>query len=446
MAIQVNYAKSGKVHIAYRTLGEGPMDLVVVPGWVSHLEASWDDPLVWRFVEHLASFSRLIWFDKRGTGLSDPVSEENLPTLEMRMEDVHAVLDAVGSSKAALFGISEGGPMCALFAATYPERTSALIMHGCYAKWIKSPEYPWAPTREQHEAVSVAFEQNWGTPIGLEVIGPSVANDEHCRNWWTRNLRMGASPSSAIALYRMNIEIDIRSVLTSIRVPTLILHREGDRLIKVENSRYMATRIPDAKYVELKGVDHLPFIGDFETVLAEIEEFLTGARPVVSIDRVLSTVLFADIVGSTEHAMSIGDSRWSDFLGWFHQYVGKEIDRFRGRLIDTVGDGVFACFDGPARGIRCAVALRNRMDDLGIQLRAGLHTGECEIVGDKLAGVAVNIGARIAAMAEVGEILVSSTVRDLVAGAGLRFENRGRHTLKGLQEEWELHAFVEESV
>ena len=249
---------------------------------------------------------------------------------------------------------------------------------------------------------------------------------------------MGASPSSGIALYRMNIEIDIRSVLTSIRVPTLILHREGDRLIKVENSRYMATRIPDAKYVELKGVDHLPFIGDFETVLAEIEEFLTGARPVVSIDRVLSTVLFADVVGSTEHAMSIGDSRWRDLLGWFHQYVGKEIDRFRGRLIDTVGDGVFACFDGPARGIRCAVALRNRMADLGIQLRAGLHTGECEIVGDKLAGVAVNIGARIAAMAEAGEILVSSTVRDLVAGAGLSFENRGRHTLKGLQEKWEL--------
>jgi class 3 adenylate cyclase len=422
------------------------MDLVVVPGWVSHLEASWDDPLVWRFVERLASFSRLILFDKRGTGLSDPVSEENLPTLEMRMEDVHAVLDAVGSSKAALLGISEGGPMCALFAATYAERTSALIMSGCYAKWIKSPDYPWAPTREQHEAASVAFEQNWGTPIGLEVIAPSVANDEHCRNWWARNLRMGASPSSGIALYRMNIEIDIRSVLTSIRVPTLILHREGDRLIKVENSRYMATRIPDAKYVELKGVDHLPFIGDFETVLAEIEEFLTGARPVASIDRVLATVLFADVVGSTEHAVSIGDSRWRDLLGWFHQYVGQEIDRFRGRLIDTAGDGVFARFDGPARAVRCAAALRNRMADLGIQLRAGLHTGECEIVGDKLAGVAVNIGARIAAMAEAGEILVSSTVRDLVAGAGLRFENRGRHTLKGLQEEWELHAFVEESV
>jgi pimeloyl-ACP methyl ester carboxylesterase len=445
MATQVNYAKSGKVHIAYRTVGEGPMDLVVVPGWVTHLEAHWDDPLVWRFAERLASFSRLILFDKRGTGLSDPVSEENLPTLEMRMEDVHAVLDAVGSSKAALLGISEGGPMCALFAATYSERTSALVMSGCYPKWIRDTDYPWAPTREQHEAAFVAYEQNWGTPIGFKVVAPSVANDEQCRNWWARNLRLGASPSSGIALYRMNIDIDIRDILPSIRVPTLILHREGDRLINVENSRYMATRIPEAKYVELKGVDHLPWFGDSETVLAEIEEFLTGVRPVASIDRVLSTILFVDVVGSTERAVSIGDSRWRDLLGWFHQYVGQETDRFRGRLIDTAGDGVFASFDGPARAVRCAAALRNRMAGLGIKLRAGLHTGECEIVGDKLAGVAVHIGARIAATAEAGEILVSSTVRDLVAGSGLRFVSRGPRMLKGLQEERELHA-VEERV
>jgi len=445
MATQVNYAKSGKVHIAYRTVGEGPMDLVVVPGWVTHLEATWDDPLVWRFAERLASFSRLILFDKRGTGMSDPVFEENLPTLEMRMEDVHAVLDAVGSSKAALLGISEGGPMCALFAATYSKRTSALVMSGCYPKWIRDSDYPWAPTREQHEAAFVAYEQNWGTPMGLKVAAPSVAKDEQCRNWWARSLRMGASPGSGIALYRMNIEIDIRDILPSIRVPTLILHREGDRLINVENSRYMATRIPDAKYVELKGVDHLPWFGDSEAVLAEIEEFLTGVRPVAPIDRVLSTVLFVDIVGSTELAVSIGDSRWRDLLGWFHQYVGQEIDRFRGHLIDTVGDGVFASFDGPARGVRCAVALRNRVAKLGIKLRAGLHTGECEVVGDKLAGVAVNIGARIAATAEAGEILVSSTVKDLVAGSGLRFVSRGRRMLKGLQEEWELHA-VEERV
>lgn len=440
MTTPVKYAKNGKVHIAYRTVGKGPLDLVVVPGWVTHLEAHWDDPVVWRFAERLASFSRLILFDKRGTGLSDPVAEENLPTLEMRMEDVHAVLNAVGSSKAALLGISEGGSMCALFAATYPERASALVMSGCYPKWIRAADYPWAPTREDHEAAFLAYERNWGTPIGFKIVAPSVANDEQCRNWWARNLRLGASPTSGIALYRMNIEIDIRNVLSSIHVPTLLLHREGDRLINVEKSRYMATRIPGAKYVELKGVDHLPWFGDSETVLAEIEEFLTGMRPVASIERVLSTVLFVDVVGSTEHAVSIGDSRWRDVLGLFHQCARQEIDRFRGRLISTAGDGIFANFDGPARAVRCAMALRERVDGIGLKLRTGLHTGECEVVGDNLAGIAVHIGARIAATAEIGEILASSTVKDLVAGSGLHFASRGRRALKGLREEWELHA------
>lgn len=440
MATQIKYAKSGNVHIAYRAIGEGPIDLVVVPGWVTHLEAHWEDPLVWRFAERLTSFSRLILFDKRGTGLSDPVSQENLPTLEMRMEDVHAVLDAVGSEKAALFGISEGGPMCALFAATYPERTSALIMSGCYAKWIKDTDYPWAPTREEHQAAFVAYESKWGTPIGFKTVAPSVGDDEQCRNWWARNLRLGASPGAGIALYKMNIEIDIRGVLPSIRVPTLLLHRDGDRLINVENSRYMARQIPDAKYVELKGVDHLPWFGDSGAVLDQIEEFLTGVRPIVANERILSTVLFVDIVGSTERASSIGDSRWRDLLNTFHQHTRQELERFRGRLIDTAGDGVFASFDGPARAVRCAGALRDRLTGLGIKVRSGLHTGECEISGDKLAGVAVHIGARVAAAAEAGEILVSSTVKDLVSGSGIRFVNRGRRALKGLEGEWELHA------
>lgn len=440
MALQIKYAKSGKIHIAYRVVGEGPIDLVVVPGWVTHLEAHWEDPLVWRFAERLAAFSRLILFDKRGTGLSDPVSEDNLPTLEQRMEDVHAVLDAVGSTKAALFGISEGGPMCALFAATYPERTSALVMSGCYAKWIRDADYPWAPTREEHEAAFVAYERNWGTPIGFKTVAPSVANDERCRNWWARNLRLGASPGAGVALYRMNIEIDIRGVLPSIRVPTLIVHREGDRLIDVGNSRYMASQIRGAKYVELKGVDHLPWFGDSETVLDEIEEFLTGVRPLAAIERILATVLFVDVVGSTEHALSLGDSRWRDLLNTFYQHVRQELDRFRGRLIDTAGDGVFASFDGPARAVRCARAVRDRVASLGIEVRAGLHTGECEIAGDKLAGVAVHVGARVAAAAEPGEILVSSTVKDLVAGSGLHFVSRGRRTLKGLPDEWDLYA------
>ncbi|MEW5862685.1 MAG: adenylate/guanylate cyclase domain-containing protein [Pseudomonadota bacterium] len=440
MPSQVRYAKNGKVHIAYRVIGEGPLDLVVVPGWVTHLEATWDDPLVWRFAQRLASFSRLILFDKRGTGLSDPVSEENLPTLEMRMEDVHAVLDAAGASRAALLGISEGGSMCALFAATYPERTSALVMFGCYAKWIRDSDYPWAPTREEHEAAFTAYERHWGTPIGFKVIAPSVANDEQCRDWWARNLRLGASPASGIALYRMNIEIDIRGVLPSIRVPTLILHRSGDRLVDAANSRYMAAHIPGAKYCELKGVDHLPWFGDAEFVLGEIQEFLTGIRPAASIDRVLSTILFVDVVGSTERVASIGDARWRDLLGLFHQHVSQEIDRFRGRVIDTAGDGVFASFDGPARAIRCAIALRDRVNAIGIKVRAGLHTGECEVAGDKLAGIAVHIGARVAQLASTGEILVSRTVKDLVAGSGLRFMGRGRHLLKGLQEELELYA------
>jgi pimeloyl-ACP methyl ester carboxylesterase len=445
MTFKFQYAKNGKVHIAYRVLGEGPLDLLVVPGWVTHLEAHWDDPLVWRFAERLASFSRLILFDKRGTGMSDPVSEDDLPTLETRMEDVHAVLDEVGSSKAALLGISEGGPMCALFAATYPERTRALVMSGCYPKWVRDADWPWAMTREEHEASCAAYEQKWGTPIGFRVVAPSAANDEQSRNWWARNLRMGASPASGIALYRMNIEIDIRSVLPAIRVPTLILHREGDGLIKVENSRYMAAHIPGAKYVELKGADHLPWFGDSETVLAEIEEFLTGARPAAAIERVLSTILFVDVVGSTESAVSVGDSRWRDILGLFHRHVAQEIERNRGRLIDTAGDGVFASFDGPARAVRCAAAVRDRVRGIGMNVRTGVHTGECEVAGDKLAGVAVHIGARIAATADAGEILVSSTVRDLVAGSGLRFVSRGRRRLKGFEDEFELHA-VEERV
>jgi class 3 adenylate cyclase/pimeloyl-ACP methyl ester carboxylesterase len=428
------------VHIAYRVVGEGPIDLVVVPGWVTHLEAHWEHPLVWRFAERLAGFSRLILFDKRGTGLSDPVSQENLPTLEMRMEDLHAVLNAVGSTKTALLGISEGGPMCALFAATYPERTSALIMSSCYPKWIRDEDYPWAPTREEHEAAFVAYEANWGTPIGFKTVAPSVGADEGCRNWWARNLRLGASPGAGIALYRMNIEIDIRAVLPSIRVPTLILHREGDRLINVGNSRYMASRIPGAKYIELSGVDHLPWFGDSEAVLDPIEEFLTGMRPVEGKDRVLCTVLFIDIVESTERALTMGDSRWRDLLRTFYQEVNQELDRFRGRLIDTAGDGVFAAFDGPARAVRCASAVRERLQRIGLRVRSGLHTGECEVVGDKFAGVAVHIGARVAAAAQPDEILVSSTVKDLVAGSGLGFQSRGRHVLKGLADEFELFA------
>lgn len=436
----VKYAKNDGVHIAYQVLGDGPIDLVLVHGWVSHLELNWDEPSIARFLERLAGFSRLIVFDKRGTGLSDRVAESALPTLEQRMEDMRAVLDAVGSRRSALMGISEGGPMCALFAAAHAERTVALIMCGSYPRWIRDDDCPWAMTREQHEAAATAFERGWGTPVGFKTIAPTSSADERYRNWWARYLRMGASPSAGVTLYRMNIEIDIRSLLPAIRVPTLLLHRVGDRLISVEASRYMARRIPGARLVELHGDDHLVFLGDSETVLGEIQEFLTGARQPAAQETTLATVMFVDIAGSTEKAAALGDARWRDLLAAFHQAVRRELDHQRGRLIDTAGDGVFASFDGPARAIRCASAIRDRVGELGLSIRAGVHTGECQIAGDKLAGMAVHIGARVAASAQPGCVLVSSTVKDLVVGSGLRFSDLGFHTFKGVPGEWRLYA------
>jgi pimeloyl-ACP methyl ester carboxylesterase len=434
----IKYAKNGGVHIAYQVLGDGPIDLVFVHGWVSHLELNWEEPTIARFLERLAEFSRLILFDKRGTGLSDRVAEHELPTLEQRMEDMRAVLDAVGSSRSALMGISEGGPMCALFAATHAERTAALIMCGSYARWIRDDDCPWAMTREQHEAAAAAFERGWGTPVGFKTVAPTSSKDERFRNWWARYLRMGASPGAGVTLYRMNYEIDIRSLLPAIRVPTLLLHRSGDRLISVEASRYMARRIPGVRLVELPGDDHLVFLGDSETVVGEIQEFLTGARQPAAQDTTLATVMFVDIAGSTEKAAALGDARWRDLLAAFLNAVRQELDRHRGRLIDTAGDGAFASFDGPARAIRCATAIRDRAESLGLAVRAGVHTGECQIAGEKLAGMAVHIGARVAAGAQAGQVRVSGTVKDLVAGAGLRFADLGMHTLKGVPDEWRL--------
>jgi pimeloyl-ACP methyl ester carboxylesterase len=439
MRAQTKYAKAGDVHIAYQVVGEGPIDLVVVPGWVTHLEVQyWEEPSIARFFERLASFARLILFDKRGTGLSDRVARNDLPTLEQRMEDLHAVMDAAGSRRAALFGISEGGPMSALFAATYPERTSALVMSGCYAKWIRADDYPWAPTRADHEAAFDAYERNWGTPIGFKTVAPSAANDESARSWWARNLRLGASPADGIALYRMNIEIDIRPVLPTIAVPTLILHRTGDRLINVGNGRYLAEHIPGARYVELEGADHLPWFGDANIVLGEVQEFLTGVRPADEHERMLATVLFADIAGSTEQIAAIGDAAWRKRLDAFHRSARQQLDRFRGRLIDTAGDGVFATFDGPARAVRCGIALSHELKSAGIAIRGGVHTGEVEKMGEKVGGLAVHIGARVMGLAQPGEVLVSSTVKDIVAGSGLRFDARGTQVLKGIPGEWRL--------
>lgn len=440
MRPETKYARSGEVHIAYQVVGEGPADLVLVPGWISHLEHQWEDPAHARFLERLASFSRLISFDKRGTGLSDRVADNALPTLEQRMDDVRAVMDAVGCSRAALLGISEGGPMSALFAATYPERTSALVMYGTYARRIRDEEYPWAPTREDHEAAVAAYYKEWGAPIRLQQFAPSVADDEQWRQWWARHLRLAASPSAGVALYRMNMEIDVRHILPTISVPTLILHRSADRVADAGGARYMAAQIPGAKYVEQPGADHLPWLGDAESLAGEVQEFLTGVRPAADVDRVLVTVLFIDIVGSSERAAALGDARWRDLLSRFHESVRRETARFRGRILDTAGDGVFASFDGPARAIRCASAIRDAVATLGLRVRAGLHTGECEVAGEKVAGIAVHIGARVAASAEPGETLVTAMVRDLVAGSGLRFADRGSHTLKGVAGNWHLFA------
>jgi pimeloyl-ACP methyl ester carboxylesterase len=437
---ETKYARSGEVHIAYQVVGDGPLDLVLVPGWISHIEHQWEDPAHAHFLERLASFSRLITFDKRGTGLSDRVAESALPTLEQRMDDVRAVMDAVGCSRAALVGVSEGGPMSALFAATYPERTVALVMYGTYARRIRDTDYPWAPTGEEASAVLAAYQQNWGTPFRLEVFAPSVANDERWRQWWARHQRLAASPGAGVALARMNIEIDIREILPSISVPTLVLHRTDDRLAHIEGARYMAARIPGAKCVEQPGDDHLPWLGDADALVAEIQEFLTGVRPAADVDRVLATVMFCDIVGSTERVAALGDARWRDLLTRFHELVRRETSRFRGRIIDTAGDGMLASFDGPARAIRCASSIRDAANALGLQVRSGLHTGECEKAGDKFAGIAVHIGARVAATAQPDETLVTSTVKDLVAGSGLRFADRGAHSLKGVAGSWHLFA------
>ncbi|BAC52957.1 bll7692 [Bradyrhizobium diazoefficiens USDA 110] len=351
MVPATHYAKSGDVHIAYQVVGDGPIDLVLVHGWISHLEYQWEDPALARFLNRLASFSRLIVFDKRGTGLSDRVAESALPTLEMRMDDIRAVMDAAGSNRAVIFGISEGGPLSTLFAATYPGRTAALIMYGAYAKWIRTDDYPWGPTREQHEAAFNAYEKHWGTPIGLKTLAPSAANDERVRQWWAQFMRIAASPGAGITLYRMNVEVDIRAILPTIRVPTLILHRRGDRLQPCEGARYMAGQIPGAKFVELPGDDHMLWIGDADSLLAEIQEFLTGETPMLEADRVLATVLFIDVVQSTQRATEIGDSRWRDLVDNYHQLVSKEVARLGGRVVNTAGDGVFATFDGPARAI-----------------------------------------------------------------------------------------------
>jgi len=429
----VRYAKSGDVHIAYQVIGSGPLDLVFVPGFISHVDLVWDEPHWAGFLERLAAFTRLIRFDKRGTGLSDRVA--TIPTLEERMDDVRAVMDAVGSERAAFFGVSEGGPMSLLFAASYPERTRALALYGSYALFSTAVMGP-----EQMAAFEARVEQSWGTGASVAAFAPSLAEDEAFRRWWARFERMGGSPAAVIRLMRMNSEIDIRHALPAIRVPTLIMHRTGDMRVRVEAGRFLARHIAGARFVELAGDDHLFCAGDAGAILDEIEEFLTGSRPAAEPDRVLATVLFTDIVDSTARAAAAGDHAWRKLLESHHHCVRRELARFRGREIKTMGDGFLATFDGPARGARCAAAIRAAVHDLGIEVRAGLHTGEIELMPDDIGGIAVHIASRIADLAGPGEILSSAVLKDLVAGSGLRFEDRGAHALKGLSENVRVYA------
>jgi pimeloyl-ACP methyl ester carboxylesterase/DNA-binding winged helix-turn-helix (wHTH) protein/class 3 adenylate cyclase len=438
-APETRYAASGDVNIAYQVIGDAPLDLVFVMGWVSHLEYFWEELSFARFLSRLASFSRLILFDKRGTGLSDRVPVGELPTLEQRMDDVRAVMEAVGSERAALVGVSEGGPMCSLFAASYPEKTTALVMIGTYAKRIWDPEYPWAPTTEHRQAFFEEMHRHWGGPVGLEERAPSMVADQRFRDWWATYLRMGASPGAALALTRMNAEIDVRPVLPTIRVPTLVIHRTGDLCLKVEEGRYVAERIPGAKFVELPGIDHLPFVGDQDAILDEIEEFLTGVRHHSQYDRVLATVLSASLVGQLAAASRRGEPRSRDLTDRYCAQVKKEIELFRGREVEVSDDRFLATFDGPARAIRCACAMSDLARRLGLEIKAGLHTGECDMLGERVGGVALEIGTQVAARA-AGDVMVSSTVKDLVAGSGIGFEDRGLHALGEQLGEWRLFA------
>ncbi len=438
MRAETQYVRSGDVHIAYQVVGDGPIDVVYVPGWVSHVELCWQDPYYTRFLNRIASFARLILFDKRGTGLSDRVPDDQLPTLEQRMDDLHVVMDAAGSDKAALFGFSEGGNLSALFAATHPARTSALVMFGTFAKRQWSEDYPWAPTTEAREAEYAQTEQAWGGRMDLDHYIPSMSGDAAYLRQIAGYFRSAASPGAAVTLLKMNTQIDIRNVLPAIRVPTLVLHRTADREAHIDEGRWLAARIPGARFVELAGADHLPWIGDQDTLLNEVQTFLTGKRPPLQDTGALSTILVTDIVGSTETLRRIGDQAWRSLMGRHDEICQDAMDRHRGQLVNQTGDGLVAAFDGPARGIRCALEISQAVRELDLEIRCGLHTGECEIRGRETAGLAVHLAARVSDLAGPGEVLVSQSVRDLVAGAGFDFTDRGRHTLKGFPDSWHL--------
>ena len=435
---QTRYAKSGDVSIAYQEIGDGPRDLVLAPGFVSHAEVLWENPDLARAFDRLTSFSRLIIFDKREQGLSDRIGRP--PTVEEMVDDMKAVLDGAGSERAAVMGISEGGAMALMFAATHPERCTHLIVWGGYARVTRAPGYEHGFPPEALDTWTAQMDREWGGPVGLEAFAPSRAGDPETERWWARLLRSGTSPRSVAALMQMYKELDVRHVLPVISAPTLILHRAEDRVVPIELGRYLAEHIPGAKFIEVSGRDHLMFTEGGDEVTGEVEEFLTGTRQARPPERVLATVLFTDIVGSTSHAARLGDQRWRELLDRHDSLVRSEVERYHGQLVNTTGDGVLATFDGPARAIECGAEIVNGVRVLGIEVRAGLHSGECERRNGDVGGVAVHIGARVAARAEGGEVLVSGTVKDLVVGSGIEFDDRGSAELRGVPGEWRLYA------
>ena len=435
----IRYVQNDGVHIAYEVVGEGERDLILVQGFMSHLDLEWENPALVRLFQGLNTIGRLILFDKRGTGLSDRAV--GAPTLEERMDDVRAVMDAAGSEHATLMGVSEGAPMCLLFAATYPERTDALVLYGGMARSTEAPDYPWAPPADGllQAASELIFPVVYDGE-DVDIWTPSLIDDPQYKAWLARYRRAGVSPDGMRMIYQSFLEIDVRDILPTIGVPTLVLHRRGDRVVNRRAAEWMAAQIPGAEYVELPGRDHLPWAGDADAVIDEIREFLTGVRVGPETDRVLATVMFTDVVGSTERVVALGDRKWKDTLEIHDRTVRQQLDVFRGHEINTMGDGFLATFDGPARAIQCSRAIREAAADLGLRERVGLHTGEIEVRGEDIGGVAVHIGQRVSALAQPSEILVSSTVKDLVAGSGTQFEDRGEHQLKGVPDRWRLYA------
>jgi pimeloyl-ACP methyl ester carboxylesterase len=435
---ETRYARAGDVRVAYQVVGEGPRDLVLVPGFVSHLELAWEYPPYERFMRRLSAFARVIVFDKRGSGLSDPVFRA--ATIEERNDDIRAVMDAVGSERADLFGWSEGANMAGVFAASSPERVSALVLFGAYARATPAPGYPWGiPSELREMATAESEEETWGLGLSLALLAPSRLQDETIVRWWGRFERQSMSPAMALDIIRLSTEMDIREVLPSIRVPTLVIHSAED-VLPIQGARWLADQLPDAQFVELPGDDHWPWITEPDVSVDEVEQFLTGVRHEHEPDRVLTTILFTDIVGSTERAAAIGDKRWRDLLQQHDRLISRELDRHRGRQVKSTGDGVLATFDGPARAIGCARSICELTNTLGIEVRAGLHSGEVELLNEDVGGIAVHIGARVANMAGPGQVLVSSTVKDLVVGSGWEFEDHGTHALKGAPGEWQLYA------